>query len=138
MAMGMPDSQTMIAGISAVMQAIQTWLAVRDRKRAADAYDNILSIALSDREVAEESYYLNSVVPLHILIALVGRTENCFNRYSDILKSEEAFLPSEVDEATIAVKRCVCRELKRIYELSGSVPPGRLQRWWELYDCENI
>jgi hypothetical protein len=134
----LPDFQFIIAAASAAMQAIQTWLAFRDRKRAAKTYDVALSSALSDVTTAEESHLLTTVVPLHILISLAGRTDNCFNRYSEILKSDQEYLPSEVDDATLALKRCVCRELRRIYELNGSIPPGKLREWWNLYRCAEV
>jgi hypothetical protein len=138
MAAPLPDFSMIIAGVSAAMQAIQTWVAVRDRNQAAEVYDDTFEEALSDIKIAEESSLLVAVVPMHILIVLASRTDDCFNRYSVMLKSEEEFLPSEIDEATLAVKKCVCRDLKIIYELNGSIPAGKLQQWWELYHCKNM
>jgi len=133
-----PDFSIIIAGVSAAMQAIQTWVAFRDRKQAAQAYDKTFQEALSDIKVAEESSLLVSIVPMHILIVLAGRTDDCFNKYSNVLKAEGEFLPAEIDQATLAVKKCVCRELNRIYELNGSIPPGKLKQWWELYRCKDL
>jgi len=44
------------------------------------------------------------------------------------------YRPPEIDTATVSVQACVCRELNRIFVLSGSIP----KRWhaqWDHYDC---
>jgi len=65
MAAQLPDFSALIAGVPAAMQAIQTWIAFRDRKRAAEVYDDTFEQALSDIAVAEESSLIASIIPMH-------------------------------------------------------------------------
>jgi len=84
----------MIVAAFAAMQAIQTRLAFRDRRRGAKAYDITFDNALSDIKIAKESHGLTTITP----VAHSHRTDwshlNRFNQYSEILKSEQELLPS--------------------------------------------
>jgi|SRR6185436_16760479 len=126
-----PD--TIIAAISAVMQGIQTWISIKDRKRTGEVVNSTFSSELSNRDIMVESRTLQSIIPPEVMATLVGRVNKCWIGFNSALKSDDEYLPSEMDSATEAVKKCVCRELTRIYKLNGSVPEGILRKWWEMY-----
>jgi len=126
-------AEIIIAGISATMEAIELWLSVRDRLRARRVFvDSYQRITPSQRLEARQ---LESLVPPDVLDSMKERVERCWERYSKVLKDEQGYLPDEVDSATQAVQRCICRELQRLLELNREIPPGTLKRWWDAY-CE--
>jgi hypothetical protein len=137
MIMGMAAS-TLISGISATLQAIQTWVAYRDSKQAAEAFEIELETAHERPEIQAEIKALNDAVPPTIIITLVERADGCWTKYHDMLKAPEgSWLPADLDSATEAAKACVCRELNRIRKLKGQLPPGKLSQWWDELDCDN-
>lgn len=125
--------ELIVAAASAVMEAIQTWLALRDRRATAEAAATEYSSALSDPAVHEEAREVENLVPASILGAMIGRVDTCFKRYQEVLITEGGFLPGEVDEANDAVIACVCRELRRMYRLNRTIPAGRLKRFWDVH-----
>ena len=80
-----------------------------------------------------EAEKLATLLPRDVLGILVQRVNRCWEQYHDVLRSDEEYLPDEVDKATTAVKRCICRELQRIYDLNGSIPSGIHSDWWKAY-----
>ena len=122
-----------VATISAGMQAMDLWLNFRDRSKASAAMDQIRVIQNSPENHAEAQRLLN-LVPAKILDTFSGRVNRCFNNYSDVLKDDH-FLPGEVDDATKALKKCVCRELSRLREINGRIPNGILHDLWNQYRC---
>lgn len=125
------DATTFIAGISATLQAVQTWLQFRDSHRAAAQFEERFSAASTDLSVLHEAERLTSIVPPLVLNTMIERVRRCWERYHEVLLG--GFLPAEIDEATEALKQCICRELKRIRELEGHIPDGELRRWWSQY-----
>jgi len=128
------DPAAIVALYSAAMQTIQTWFQVRDSRQAQQAFDERFRSARVDSEVRLQAEDLAQIVPAHILEQMAARVFRCWESYGDVLKG--GFLPSEVDEATESVQACLCRELKRIYGLNGSIPPGEMRKWWKEY-CVN-
>ncbi len=126
------DPATFIAGVAAVMQAIQTWVAVRDSRAAANRFSSTMRAEQTNPQVVREGEILESLIPGAVLDKMIERVNTCWKRYERVLNDEE-YLPSEIDDATEAVKRCICRELSRIYDLNGDVPEGKLQQYWIQY-----
>ncbi|HEY9224536.1 MAG TPA: hypothetical protein VIP27_10350 [Variovorax sp.] len=130
------DPSLIVSGIAAVLQAAQTWVAFRDRRRAADTFAEGMAAGTSDAELALAAVQLTSIAPLEVLNALGARTEKCWTNYHEILVSPDGtYMPQEIDEATHAVKLCVCRELRRLRSINGSLPQGKFQQWWDQYGC---
>lgn len=128
---------TLISGVSATLQAIQTWVAYRDSKQAAEAFETELKSAHERPEIQAEIKALSDAVPPVVINTLVERAEGCWTKYHDMLKAPEgSWLPADLDSATDAVKACVCRELNRIRKLKGSLPSGKLSQWWDELDCD--
>lgn len=122
------------ATISAGMQAIDLWLNLRDRYKAQTAMRRISDIQYTD-ENRMESQNLVHLLPSDLLVTFSERVNRCFINYKDVLDDEQ-YLPKEIDDATEAVKKCVCRELRRLKKLNGSIPNGLLMRYWNQYKCD--
>jgi len=127
-------AELITATISAGMQAIDLWLTLRDRNKAKTALLQIPFIQYTPENVAEAQNLIN-LIPQELLEALCARIQKCFDNYGMVLNDEQ-YLPQQIDSATEAVKKCVCRELNRIYSLNGSIPDGILRRYWSQYKCE--
>lgn len=134
-AMGM-DPSLIVSGISAVLQAAQTWIAYRDSRHAARVFSDVMASGTSNPILAHAATQLFSLAPPQVINALGNRVQVCWDRYIDILGAPPgSFLPPEIDDATEAVKACVCRELKRLKSINGSLPSGQFTKWWNEYKC---
>jgi hypothetical protein len=127
------DTNTLIAAISALIDAITLWRSARDRQESAKAlqqeFDRVKST--SNRE----AIILGNLVPADLLDIMIDRVYACYKKYQQVLENDKEYLPDEIEDATHAVIFCVCRELNRIYELNQHIPPGKLSEWWEGYKC---
>jgi type I restriction enzyme, R subunit len=126
-------AEIIIAGISATLQAVDLWLSERDRRRAHRAFEAAYPRINTDLRLKAEARQLEALVPARVLENMQKRVERCWKSYNDILEDEDGYLPKEVDDATVAVRKCICRELRRLYDLNGRIPPGTLAIWWEQY-----
>ena len=113
-AMGV-DPSLIVTGISAVLQATQTWIAYRDSRRAAEVFQLEMRKGTRTPGLANAASQLVTLAPPNIVSALGNRVEKCWSRYADMLNAPDgSFMPQDIDDATQAVKACVCRELKRL------------------------
>ena len=126
-------AEIIIAGVSGLLQALEVWMTARDRHGARAAFKSEYSRITADSLLQAQARTLESLVPGPVLESLKDRVERCWERYQEVLDDEEGYLPGEVDSATSAVKRCVCRELRRIKDINGSIPPGKLSEYWSAY-----
>lgn len=125
------DPAVIIAIFSAALQSVQTWFQVKDSKKALQAFDKRYNASNTDPQVRREADALIQTIPSDILELMAGRVIACWDGYREVLKGD--YLPSEVDKATESVQSCLCRELSRIYKLTGSIPEGELRKWWDMY-----
>lgn len=90
MMMPVPEfsAQTLIAGVSAVMQAIQTWLAYRSLRQSSQKFDAAEIAARRSEAVAREADIIQNLVPPDILESLTKRAKKCWTKYKKILDSE--------------------------------------------------
>lgn len=128
------EASIMIAGVSALLKAIDTWVNYRDSKRAAEAFRREKINPESPSEIRDQGNILADVVPHDILEMMIDRATSCWTKYGNVL--DGGYLPDEIDEATESVKKCICRELRRIKALGQPLPEGKLTDWWNLY-CSN-
>jgi type I restriction enzyme R subunit len=130
-----PNQASLIVAImSATMQAIDFWRTTKDRSKARKAINEVKSLRKSPSTKIESDRLL-LLVPNELLNSFSSRVERCFNKYKEVL-DDEKYLPGEIDEATEAVKACVCRELRRLYSVTGGIPEGILSDYWNNYGCE--
>lgn len=125
------DPSLLVAGISALLKAIDVWIRYRDSQRAEEAFRREQEEAPKTPQIQTEARALATIIPQDILDSLIARAERCWTGYKAVL--EGRYLPDEVDDATEAVKSCICRELKRIDALGEPLPPGKLKTWQEKY-----
>jgi hypothetical protein len=126
-------AEVIIAIIHAGMTAVDMWVREQDRKRAVREADGAYSEIVRSPRLKRDAQLLESVVPPEVLEAMATRVKNCWKSYMDVLKDEDDYLPKEVDAATTAVQKCICRELRRIHQLNGEIPPGPMREWWNRY-----
>jgi len=125
-----------IALIAGGLQAVETWVTFRDRKQALEQFESSYLTSLNLEVPTREVTLLNEILPADVLALMVKRTENCMEKYKAVLADDTKYFPEDVDNATQAVKACVCRELRRIHELNGSLPQhGSLGAWWTQFRC---
>ena len=129
------DPAILIAALSASLEAVQTWFAFRDARRSSEALGSAYDRALRSPETRASAERIGFLIPEDLLDSLTRRVDKCFDLYRDVLDSEDEYLPQEIDEATEALRKCVCRELHRIQRVLGSIP-DELGQWWDLYECE--
>lgn len=127
------DTSILIAAVSAVMQAIQTGISMQNVEQARDAAKSTFHTARASSRVRKEADHLESLIPEPILATMTERVYACWSRFEKTLEKDKEFLPDEIDDATDAVKSCICRELQRIRKLNQTIPPGELRRWWDFY-----
>lgn len=130
----MDPASILFAGISALMSTISVWQTERDRRRAREVFESQFAEQIDASRTQRAARWLHTVAPDDVIDRLKSRAEKCWDRYRDILDKPDEYLPDEVDEATRAVKKCICRELRRIYELEGEVPE-EWQDQWDKYEC---
>ena len=129
------EPSLLIAGVSALLKAIDTWVSYRDSKRAAEAFQKEKNKPESPIEIREQGAILAEIVPKDILDKMIDRATQCWTKYGNVLDGD--YLPDEIDEATTSVKACICRELRRIRSLGQPLPEGKLTEWWNLYCAQS-
>lgn len=130
------DPSLTVAAIAAVLQAVQTWYAHKDARRAAEVMDKIIGTGKIDPELIQATQYLEATVPIDVLYAVERRIENCWVRYAEILEAPAGkFAEAEIDNATEITKLEICKELSRLRTLGGAIPNGKFSTWWQLYNC---
>jgi hypothetical protein len=125
-------ARTLFAGISAAAAAIGVWQKSRDKKEAAAAFDKAYVEERESSRSKDAAQELLSIIPPDVVVGLESRADLCWTGYRTVLGGQ--YLPDEVDRATDAVQACVCRELRRLYKLSGQIP-SRWKGQWERYKC---
>ena len=65
------------------------------------------------------------------------RLKKCYDRFDDMLDNEEDYFPDDISVAAErALPNCVCRTLKMIVDINGSLPDDELTEAWRTYSCE--
>jgi len=131
-------AKILYAGISAVAAAIRVWRRSSDKRiavpKAAAQFDEVYKTTLASPEAIVAATELVAIIPEDVLRDLENRAQTCWTWFRNALDPRE-YLPDEIDNATEAVQACVCRELRRIHKLNGSIPDKWLPQW-RRYDCE--
>ena len=131
------DPNVIVAAISGILQAAQTWYAHKDSRRAAQEFDKIIGTGRTNPDLVEATKQLELSVPEDIVHSLERRVEQHWVRYAEVLEAAAGtYTEAEIDNATEAAKTGICRELQRIRSIAGTLPPGKFSQWWELYKCE--
>jgi hypothetical protein len=100
---------------------------------AAQAFDKTFDESRAAPETQEAAKELVRIAPAAVIKDLEARAENCWVGYRKVLGGP--FLPDEIDKATVSVRACVCRELRRIHDINGGKIPDKWCGQWVAYDC---
>jgi hypothetical protein len=125
-------AKLLFAGISAVSAAAGVWRSTRNQAAAAREFDRTLAAVQASPESLAAANEL-SIIPADIVADLERRADQCWTGYRKVLGGK--YLPTEIDEATLSVQACVCRELSRLFKLGGHIPT-RWRGQWDRYHCE--
>ena len=90
----------------------------------------------TDSKLQQATKTVIQLIPGDTLEIFERRILYCKDLYNEMLDSKGEFLPREIDDATAAFMKCICRELTRIIALNGVLPPDpKFQGWWQQYRC---
>ena len=128
------SAELIVSGIAATLQAVQTWYQMRDSRRAAATFKATEHGTTPELRIAAQK--LATIVPQPVLDTIQTRLDRCWTEYKRVLDHPEEYGPSEIEDATKAVIRCVCREVARVRKLNGgTVPDGPMQEFDTRYHC---
>jgi hypothetical protein len=128
------ETAIIISLVRGAMQAISLWQSQKDRSKAKAALVKAKTDVPNSGTI-EEGIKLLSIIPMSTLTLMTQRVEKCFSKYETVL-DDKAFLPTEIDDATDALVKCICRELTRIHKLNGAMPTTTLKKYWDQYGCK--
>ena len=128
------DIHGFLRDFNAIKAAVDEWGNSRNERRLKSILARGKNAAINN-QLESEVDQIMELVPVTIIESIERRVRRCWDRYEEILNSDR-FLPGEIDEATEAVIKCICRELKRLLRLNGEIPSGIMRRWWNEYSCD--
>lgn len=132
----METAAFVVALVRGTMQAIDFWQNQRDRSKAVQAMKSVEEVATQPEAIRQGQALLN-LAPQSTIDLLNQRIKTCQSRYDKVLADDQGYLPDEVDAATEAVIRCICRELRRLMKVNGHLPEGWMQEYWDRMGCED-
>ncbi len=84
----------------------------------------------------EEVSQLQMLIPDEVLTTFERRIERCWKMYNTVLATENDYLPTDIDDASLALQKCICRELNRLLMVNGEIPNGHMLNYWDKYKCK--
>lgn len=124
------NSTVFVSEIAAALAAAEIWTTMRDRKRVMEGHDIAVQEARRDPELDAQAQRVALLMPPNVLGTMAQRAARLWQSYRDVLDDPNA-APGEVEDATRRLRGSIFRELDRIRDLNGSIPPGKLLDWWE-------
>tara|TARA_R110002072_G_scaffold300257_1_gene477216 strand:- start:442 stop:1296 length:855 start_codon:yes stop_codon:yes gene_type:complete len=121
--------------ISVGLQTLQVWRETRSVEAVqskAKEFDRITGSKL----VMDEGLLLQQIVPSPVLNTLKGRVDLCWTDFNDAIGNPN-ITPRQLDRYGEGLQECICRELRIIKNLNGSLPTQAMKDWWDLYKCAN-
>ena len=131
----METAALLVSVFSAIMQSLQTWDQLKGRSRS-----DAVTRPLTDPDVQRQAMTIARLVPQEVLESLLTRIQRCFKNYKRVLDAPPTeYSQDEIDEATIALKSCVCKELARMKAIDGDLPADTvLVEYWGEYRCTTL
>ena len=120
-----------IALVAAAMQGIQTWIAIRDKKKTEEVINETYTKMLALPAVKEEANDVIKLIPEEVLQLIMERIDRCWFMFKDVLAGN--YMAKEVDDAKGALMGCICRNLRLIDDLEGLPSEGYLREMWKRY-----
>lgn len=134
----MEAAMLLIAAVSGIMQGVQVWMASKDRREARVAQQRAFVRTLQSDTIIARAERLLAIVPESTIERLREKVQNCYEKFNEMLDNEDEFFPIDIDNAAEhALPNCVCRNLRRIVNVTGgSLPDEGLQEAWDKYQCQ--
>lgn len=133
----MESAMLLIAAISGILQGVQMWLETRDRRAAKQAQEAAFVSTLRSASIEARAERLMAIVPPGTIDRLRQKVQECYEKFNDMLDNEEDYFPVDIDSAAhSALPSCVCRNLRRIVAVNGSLPDEEFQVAWARYKCK--
>jgi hypothetical protein len=114
-------AEIVIAGFHAMLTAIDIWAKERDRMKAHREFDRTYPEINTNAELKGHARRLEALAPSYVIDELQRRAERCRTDYYNVPKDDRSYSPREIDDATEAVKRCLCRELRRMLAVNAEL-----------------
>ena len=92
----------------------------------------------NDSNVAIEMRTIQMLAPPDTIQSFKDRIKTCWDTYNEMLGQGRQYFPSELDDAGIALQRCICREIRRLQTVNGSIPNGSFMDYWITYKCTEL
>lgn len=89
-----------------------------------------------EKKYNDEVLTLQMLVPTTVLNSFERRIDRCWTMYNQVLATDDEYLPTDIDDASVALQKCICRELNRLLIVNGGIPDGRMLNYWEKYKCK--
>lgn len=115
-----------------MMAALQVYQRERDYRLAKQTFYENFERNLTTTETQQAADALDSVAPAEVIKKLYSNAKKCWEHWLE--SEEEPQMPGQEREVDAAVKSCICRQLKRIIDLDGSLP-DEWQKQWVHYQC---
>jgi hypothetical protein len=129
------SAELIVAGIAATLQAVQTWYQARDSHRASTQMEKRVE-KTTNPDVSKAAAELATIVPQPVLDTIQKRLDKCWTQYQSVLERPREYTPAEIDDATAAVVKCVCREVMRVHDLNGGhIPEGPMKEFFKRHNC---
>ena len=94
----------------------------------------IVQTEIDDKYEVEVSQ-LQMLIPDEVLTTFERRIERCWKMYNAVLATDD-YLPTDIDNASLALQKCICRELNRLLIVNGEIPNGHMLNYWNKYKCQ--
>ncbi|SEN69146.1 hypothetical protein [Nitrosomonas marina] len=135
----MESAMLLIAAISGIMQGVQVWMVSKDRRKARRAQQAAYVRTLQSDMINVRAEKLLSLVPESTTERLRKKVQECYEKFNEMLDNEDEYFPVDIDNAAEhALPNCVCRNLRRIVNVTGgSLPDDELQEAWTKYQCKS-
>ena len=115
----LPIAVDVVSTIKNSIEAIKIWFELKDRHQAKQKLNELsLELTRDEDKVKQEANEVVRLIPEDILRAFQKRIDECKVRYQKVLESSDDYFEDQVDSATRAYIKCICRELNRVYELN--------------------
>lgn len=124
------DVENLLITLSKTNEAINAWESSKSKAETKQVLSS--PVKIENRNLIN----LINLVPDKTIDILTKRINTCFVNYNIVLESDD-YLEPEIDKATENVIKCVCRELKRLKKVNGSIPK-ELKAHWKDYNCDII
>ena len=123
---------TAFAFISAAANVANLSMNLYDRFKLASKNAQEL---INDEELRSELEQVKIVIPQSLYDQFFDKVKQGYSDFEEVHQADEEYTPQQQERAAKAVKNCICRQLRMLIDVNGSIPDGTLSEYWEIYKC---